>query len=75
MTTKEVETLAELVAIKTTEAMKECILDITKEMIADKVALHSAQCKVGRLTAAKTGLIMLLTSSVTLFGRWFLSKL
>ena len=75
MTNREVETLAELVALKTTEAMKESVLVITEKMIADKVELHSSQCEVGRLTTVKTTLIMLLTSSVTLFGRWILSKI
>jgi hypothetical protein len=50
-------------------------LKITKELIVKEVALHSAQCEIGRLSAAKTAAVAILASAASLTGNWIIGKL
>jgi len=49
METQEIERLAELISIKTSEKY----LKITKEFIDNQISLHSAQCEAKKFTAIK----------------------
>lgn len=75
MTDREIEQLAELIAMKTADKTVEKVVNIADKMIIAKIALHSAQCEVGRLSAAKTAVVAVLSSTATLIGSWLINKI
>ncbi len=71
MTETEIERLAELISIKTSEKY----LVIAEKLMKGKIQLHYSECEVKRFTPVKIGILAILTSAATLLGKWFLSKL
>lgn len=72
MDSKEIETLAELISIKTAEKY----MSITKEHIATQIKLHEANCTVKKDAKAKS-FISVITSgviggSIVAFINWLL---
>lgn len=74
MDNKEIETLAELISIKTAEKY----LEITKEHIATQIELHEANCAAKKDVRTKTTLSNVITGTVVgaivAFFDWIIKK-
>ena len=66
MDDKEIETLAELISIKTSEKY----LNITKEFTETQIALHSAQCEARKYKGLKNLLSGMLGAVIVLLADW-----
>lgn len=75
MTNLEIEQLAELIAIKTTEVTKKAILEITNKMMDDKVLLHSAQCEAKSYGTVKTFSIAAIGGIIATIAKWAIGKI
>lgn len=71
MSDKEIETLAELISIKTADRY----LSVTKELIANSILLHSTTCEKDKYKKVSTAIVALISGIVVtvinLFIAWF----
>lgn len=70
MTEREIERLAELVSIKTSEKY----LQISKEVIHEGIALHSAQCEAKKFGKLKSFLSAIGGGIIVSAISWFSKK-
>lgn len=75
MTNLEIEQLAELIAIKTAEATKKCVLEIANRMMDDKVLLHAAQCEAKSYSTVKTFSIAAMGGVIATAAKWLIGKI
>jgi len=70
MENREIERLAELISIKTSEKY----LTITKEFIDNQIKLHSAQCEAKKFTSVKNFVSGIIGGIVVGFVIWIIKR-
>lgn len=70
MTEKEIETLAELISIKTADRY----LKVTREIIGTELKLHSSTCEVKKYRKVAAAVSAIIGGVIVACVSWFLNK-